>query len=45
MQIHVIALEGGLDADSIVPGKPRWQELSERVSEWIVVEVSEDGRR
>jgi len=40
--IQSLALEGGLDADSIVSGKPRWQELSERVAEWIAVDSPHD---
>ena len=33
--IQSIALDRGLNAGSIVSGRPRWQELSDRVGEWI----------
>ena len=32
-----VALERGCDATSLVSGKPRWEELTERVVEWIAV--------
>jgi len=35
MLIQAIALDGGLDAGSILSGRPRWQELSDRVAEWV----------
>jgi hypothetical protein len=37
--VHVVALNDGIDATSVVTGKPRWQELAERVSEWVTLDV------
>lgn len=33
--VQAIALDGGLDERSVVTRRPRWQELSDRIAQWI----------